>query len=62
MLLRFMTLEDLDSESIEDIKIADLKEDDASGDKREKFRIWHCNGVPIGVHLHKNPEPTALPI
>ncbi len=45
---------DLDDESIEVIKIADRKEGDTSGDPSEMYRIWNCNGVTVGVHLHKN--------
>ena len=47
-------LKDLDAESIEFIKVADRKEDDTSGDQREVYRIMNCNGVTIGVHIHKS--------
>ena len=47
-------IQDLDAGSIEFIKDADRKEDDASGDQREVYRIMNCNGVTIGVHIHKS--------
>ena len=30
-------------------------ERESSVDRNDRFRIWHCNGVPVGVHLHKKP-------
>ncbi len=47
------TLEDLDSESIEVIKIADRKKDKSSDDQGEELRIWRCQGVSIGLHIQK---------
>jgi hypothetical protein len=44
-----------DAEADELIKAADQKKDKSSGDQGEEFRIWRCNGVPVGVHLHKKP-------
>jgi hypothetical protein len=43
-----------DAEADELIKAADQKKDKSSGDQREEeFRIWRCQGVSIGLHIHK---------
>ena len=45
-------VKDLDTEIEDVIKTA---EKESSVDRNDRFRIWHCNGVPVGVHLHKKP-------
>ena len=45
---------DLDADSLEVLNALNQKEEDSSGNQAEGYRIWHCNGVPIGVHFHKN--------
>ena len=43
-----------DAEADELIKAADQKKDKSSGDQgEEEFRIWRCQGVSIGLHIHK---------
>ena len=47
-------LNDLNAEADELIKAADQKKDKSSGDQgEEEFRIWRCQGVSIGLHIHK---------
>ena len=46
-------LNDLDAETDEVIKAADRKKDPSSDDQGEAFRIWRCQGVSIGLHIHK---------
>ena len=40
----------LDAE-IEDV--IELAEEGSSVDRNDRFRIWRCNGVPVGIHLRK---------
>ena len=46
-------LNDLNAEADEMIKAADRKRDKTSDDHGEEFRIWRCQGVSIGLHIHK---------
>jgi hypothetical protein len=43
----------LDEETVEVIKAADHKKDRPSGDQGDDYRIWRCNGLPVGVRIHK---------
>lgn len=43
-------VKDLDAE-IEDV-IKNFEED-SSVDHNDRYRIWRCNGVPVGLHIHK---------
>ena len=45
-------VKDLDTEIEDVIKTA---EKESSVDRNDRIRIGHCNGVPVGVHLHKKP-------
>jgi hypothetical protein len=46
-------IKDLNAEDVELIKTVDRNEDKSAADLGEVYRIWHCNGVPVGVHIHK---------
>ena len=43
----------LDAEGDEVIKTVEGCRHKPSGDQGEGYRIWRCNGVSIGVHIHK---------
>ena len=43
-------VKDLEAEIEDLIKTA---EEESSADRSDRFRIWHCNGVPVGIHLRK---------
>ena len=43
-------VKDLDAEIEDVIKTA---EEESSVDCNDRYRLWHCNGVPIGIHLRK---------
>ncbi len=48
--LEIQRVEDLDAEIEDVIKTA---EEEFSVDRNDRYRIWHCNGVPVGIHLRK---------
>ena len=48
--LETQRVKDLDAEIEDVIKTA---EEESSVDRNDRFRIWHCNGVPVGIHLRK---------
>ena len=43
----------LDEESAEMLKAAYRKENTSSEDQGDEYRIWRCNGLPIGLRIHK---------
>jgi hypothetical protein len=50
----------LDAE-IEDVTKS--AEEESSVDPGDGYRIWRCNGVPVGVRIHKNrPQPIGIGI
>ena len=51
--LEDQVLNDLDAETDEVIRAVDRKKDPSSDDQGEEFRIWRCQGVSIGLHIHK---------
>ena len=46
-------LEEFGAESEEVIRAAERSKDKFSGDQGSGYRVWHCNGVPIGIHTLK---------
>jgi hypothetical protein len=46
-------LNDPNAEADEVIKAADRKKDKSPDVHGEELRIWHCQGVAIGLHIHK---------
>lgn len=47
-------MKDLDADSLEILNAVNQKEEDSSGNQAEGYRIWHYNGVPVGVRFHKD--------